>query len=344
MGVEISIEGLIQKAYDNLKASDLASAQSALGEALKLDFERPEVVYALKCLNWWQERIKRLPDFQDAYDKGGVILSQWKSFYSFLDRIGEAIPGSVVTEAREAVSADVADIPTGTAAGQAAYAPCQYAIKRFVFSTALQFFEDVLGEGENQHDPGLLLQVGRCYKGVGNYDEALKYLEQAARFKREDGETISELADVNALLEETRAAKALFREAFFIDPQGIDLRAMDSELILRLADHVRALDLGYSGQELLEWIPIYGSLFGVFSVKREMKQVELGRLKQSIFSLENEIRGRPDNMALLIPRLINRYFWLIDHYENAHEDPALIEETMLKIKLADKKIYERYRN
>jgi tetratricopeptide (TPR) repeat protein len=315
MNAEPSVQGLIQKAYDNLNASDASQAQWALEEALKIDFEHPEVVYALKCLNWWLERIKRLGDFQDPYDKGGFILSQWKSYYSFLDRIG------------------------GENAG---YDPCRYAVRRFVFSSALRFFEDVLGDGANQHDPGLLLQVGRCYKGVGNYEEALTYLEQAARFKREDGETLSELADVNALLEETRAAKALFREAFFMDPQGIDLRAMESELIIRLRDRIK--ELGYTGRELLEWMPIYGCLYGVFTVKRELKPIELGRLKQSIFSLENEIRGRPDHMPLLIPRLINRYFWLIDHYENIREDPGLIEETMLKIKILDPDVYGRYMN
>ncbi|MDR2103109.1 MAG: hypothetical protein LBP42_03285 [Treponema sp.] len=312
MNAETSVQGLIQKAYDKLKTSDAASALLALEEALRINFEHPEVVYALQCLNWWLERTGRLGEFRDAYDKAGFILSQWKSYYTFLERIkGE-------------------------------YDPCQYAIKRFVFSTALHFFEDILGDGVNQHEPSLLLQVGRCYKGVGNYDLALKYLEQAGRFKREDGETLAELADVNALLEETRIAKALFREAFFLDPQGIDLRSMESELIIRLRDRVK--DLGYMGSELPEWIPIYGCLFGVFSVKRELKPIELGRLKQSIFALENEIRAHSDKNGLLVPRLINRYFWLIDHYENVREDPGLIEETMLRIKLIDPVIYERYRN
>jgi tetratricopeptide (TPR) repeat protein len=227
---------------------------------------------------------------------------------------------------------------------------CLYAVKHFVFSLALTYFEGILGDGENQHDPGLLLLVGRCYKGVGNFVEALKYLEQAARFKREDGETLSELADVNALLEETRAAKTLFREAFFIDPQGIEVRNLDSEMILRLADLVR--EEGYRGQELLEWIPVYGALKGVFSVKRELKLAELGKLKQSIFSLENEIRGKTgrkadskaDNSGLsfLKPRLINRYLWLIDHYEYSKADPALIEETMLKIKIVDGAVYKNF--
>jgi tetratricopeptide (TPR) repeat protein len=313
MNVGISITRLIQQAYDNLKASDAVSAQRNLEEALKIDYEHPEIVYALKCVTWWLERTKKLDDFRDTYDKGGYILSQWKSFYSFLDRIRDE---------------------------KGDYEPCMYAIRRFVFSTALKFFEDILGDGINQHDPGLLLQVGRCYKGVGNYDLAIKYLEQAARFKREDGETLSELADVNALLDEIRAAKVLFREAFFVDPQGIDLRSMESELIIRLRD--RVMRLGKTGPELLEWIPIYGCLYGVFSVKRELKPVEVGRLKQSIFTLENEVRSRPDNLSLLIPRLINRYFWLIDQYENTREDPLLIEETMLKIKIIDPAIYGQY--
>jgi tetratricopeptide (TPR) repeat protein len=320
MDAEKTVEGLLQKAYHCLKTQDPEGARLALDEALTLDFEHAETSFALKCLAWWMERLKKLSEFQDSNDKGRFILSHWKNFYGFLDRIGQ--------------SRD--------------FDNCLYAVKHFIFSSALRYFDNVLGDGENQYDPGLLLLVGRCYKGVGNFEEALRYLEQAARFKREDGETLSELADVNALLEETRAAKALFREAFFLDPQGVHIRNMDSELILRLADLVR--EAGYSGQELLEWIPIYGALYGVFSVKRELKLAELGKLKQSIFTLENEVRGKTGNKTeeqgvnLLKPRLINRYLWLIDHYEHIKTDPPLIEETMLKIKIVDPAVYERYRN
>jgi len=296
-----------------MKIPDPEGARIALNEALTLDFESTEVTYALKCFSWWMERLNRMPE-QDPIDRGRFILSQWKSFYGFLDRINE---------------------------GQE-FDNCLYAVRHLVFSSALECFGGILGDGENQHDPDLLLLVGRCYKGIGNFEDALKYLEQAARFKREDGETLSELADVNALLEEIRAAKALFREAFFIDPQGIEIRNMDSQLILALVNLVR--DAGYTGQELLEWIPVYGALYGVFSVKRELKLAELGKLKQSIFTLENEVRGKGETMGLLIPHLINRYLWLIDHYEHIKADPSLIEETMLKIKLANPAVYERYRN
>jgi tetratricopeptide (TPR) repeat protein len=311
MNAEQPVEGLIQKAYNKLKASDAEGAAALLDQALQIDSDNKEIKHALKSVNWWLEHTARIDKIKNPYEKGGFILSQLKQYYSFLD-----------------IVADNYDL-------------CQYAVRRYVFSSALRCFQDLLGDGVNQHDPGLLLLVGRCYKGVGNYDEALKYLEQAARFKREDGETLAELADVNALLGEASTAKALFREAFFLNPEKIDLRAMESEMIIRLRDRL-AQEKSYREEELREWIPVYGRLWGVFSVKRELKPIEFGRLKQSIFTLETECRGNPKQSVLLKPRLINRYFWLIDYYENKREDPELIEEVLLKIKVTDPEIYERY--
>jgi tetratricopeptide (TPR) repeat protein len=311
MDTEQQVAGLIKRAYDKLKASEPESAAALLDEALHIDFDNEETKYALKSVNWWLEQLGKVKNIKNLYEKGGVILSLFKRYWVFLDSI----------------------------AGN--YDVCQYAIRRYVFSYALDCFRDLLGGGENQHDPDLLLLVGRCYKGVGNYDEALKYLQQAARFKREDGETLAELADVNALLGETNAAKALFREAFFLSPEKIDLRSMESEMIVRLREKLLQ-DRKLPEEELREWIPVYGRLWGVFSVIRELKPIEFGRLKQSIFTLETECRGNPAQSAILKPRLINRYFWLIDYYTSNNEDPALIEGVLLKIKTTDSEIYERY--
>jgi hypothetical protein len=101
--------------------------------------------------------------------------------------------------------------------------------------------------------------------------------------------------------------------------------------------------MGYESPELEEWIPVYGAIFGVFSVRRQLTHAELGRIKQSIFSLENEVRQDTSRKPVALPRLINRYFWLLDHYVNRQEEPGLIEETMLKIKVLDPEIYNLYR-
>ncbi|MCL2880521.1 MAG: tetratricopeptide repeat protein [Treponema sp.] len=315
-GIQKDMQGsdtlaLIQRAYDRLKAPDIEGAARALEEALQADFDNGELKYALKCVHWWIEHTRKLDEIQNPFEKGVYIFSRLKQYYVFLDRFDEE------------------------------YEQCQYAVRRYIFSTALIYFSDLLGDGVNQHDPELLLLIGRCYKGIGNYDEALKYLEQAVRFKREDSETLAELADVNALLAETRTAKTFFREAFFLDPQKIDLRSLESELMIRLQKKVT--ELGYGGKDLCEWIPVFGCLLGVFNVKRELKQVEAGRLKQSVFELEAELRGSQEEESYVKPRLLNRYFWLIDYYINIREDQALIDEILLKIKITDPDIYERYR-
>ena len=311
MDTEQSVSRLIQKAYDKLKASDAAGAAALLEEALQIDFDCEETKHALKSVNWWIEQTTKAAGIKNPYEKGGFLLSQFRQYYHFLDNV----------------------------AGN--YDLCQYAVRRFVFSSALRCFSDILGDGVNKHDPGLLLLIGRCYKGVGNYDEALKYLGQAARFKREDSETLAEMADVNALLGETDTAKALFREAFFLNPEKIDLRAMESEMIIRLRDRI-ARENKLREEELREWMPVYGRLWGVFSITRELTQLEFGKLKQSIFTLETECRSNPGQSVLLKPRLINRYFWLIDYYENKREDPSLKKEVLLKIKMTDPEIYRQY--
>ena len=305
------VDKLIHQAYESLKLRETAAAQSFLKRALETDFEHPEVLYALKCLNWWLAKLQRLDDFGNPYEQGGYLLSQWKSYYAFLDRIEDS------------------------------YDSCQYALKRFVFCRALECFLPLLDDSANQQDPALLLQAGRCCKGAGDWEEAIAYLEQAGRYRRDDSAILSELADVNALLGEMRAAKVLFREAFFLDPQGIDLYGLESELIVRLRDRVK--EAGFTAQELAEWIPVWGYIWGVFSVKRELKPVEQGRLKQSILSLENEYRSKNGGDPLLKPRLLNRYFWLIDNCEHNRDTSGLLDETILKIKFIDPMVYEHYR-
>ena len=311
MSNDETVKRLIHKAYEQLKASDAENAAAILEEALQIDFDKEETKHALKSVNWWIEHTSPVKDMQNPYEKGSFLLSQLKLYYTFLENV------------------------------KGNYDLCQYAIRRYVFSLALNYFKDILGDGVNKHDPGLLLLIGRCYKGVGNYDEAKKYLLQAIRFRREDGETLAELADVNALLGETTTAKLLFREAFFLNPEKIEIRAMESEMILKLRNKLLE-EKNYSEEELREWIPVYGKLWGVFTVTRELKQIEVGRLKQSIHTHETEYRGNPSQSKTKIPKLINHYFWLLDYYEKTNADMELIDGVLAKIQVTDKEIYDRY--
>jgi hypothetical protein len=100
--------------------------------------------------------------------------------------------------------------------------------------------------------------------------------------------------------------------------------------------------MGYSGPALAEWMPVYGAIWGVFNVKREMKPLEFGKLKQGIYQLEKDCGAAGAARDLLVPRLINRYFWLIDHYLTTGEPRDRIEEILAKIRDLDPRVHQEY--
>jgi len=310
MAEQESVSVLLSNAYESLRGIDLPGATEFLDRALAIDFEDPEVLWSLKCANFWAERAERIEATRNPYERGEYIVAQWKTFAAFVAKLDGDFERAF------------------------------YAFKRFAFSLALAQYRALPPEDKESHEAELALRVGRCHKGAGDYDAALRQLEAAARERREDAEVLAELADTYALGGEARASKALFREAFYIAPQRIDVELLESEMIRRLV--AKVAELGYRGAELLEWVPVYGSLLGVFSVKRELKAVEVGKLRQSIYQLETETKEGSDERVLLVPRLINRYFWLIDHCIAAKDDRARIDEILLKVRLLDPSIYKQY--
>ena len=311
MGEQTGAGAFLKPAYEKLKASELQAAYNYLEQALSVDFRNEEVKYALKCVHWWIEHLGKLDDIEDPYDKGCYIISLLRHYSIFLEQFENL------------------------------FEQCQYAVRFFVYTRALYFFEGLLhAKPENRNDGELLFLAGKCHKALGNYETAFKYAKQAMECKKEDSRILAAAADLYELLSETKYAKVLFREAFFLDPAKIELNALESGMIKELWDDVYAM--GYSTDLICEWIPVYGNVRKVFNVKRELKPMEAGRLKQSIFSLETEYELNPEKKESLKPRLLNHYFWLIDHYENTNEEPSLTDEILLKIKIIDPDIYQMY--
>ena len=303
--------GVLQQVYDLLKAGEPELANKELTGILQQDLENSDVIYALTGVNFLIDKLKKALTASTAFERGEFLVSQWKPFMVYMEKQG--------TE-RE---------------------PVLYALKQCVFTLALRFYQSLYREDGTSQDPELYRKTGLCFKAQGDYERALHLLEQAKDGDKDSPAILAELADCYALCGEARLSKVLFREAFFQGADRIALHFLESEIVLRLVTQVQAL--GYTGQELVEWVPVYGVLYGVLNVKRELRALEFGKLKQAIFALENEIKDTStENRSILIPRLINHYFWLIDHYVNVNDEKTRINEVLLKIKLLDTDVYNRY--
>lgn len=57
--------------------------------------------------------------------------------------------------------------------------------------------------------------------------------------------------------------------------------------------------------------------------------------------MENEHKDPSRSTSLQVPRLIYKYFWLIDYCQSIN-DTQLINEILLKIKILDTDVYNHY--
>lgn len=308
--MEIQTENGLKEVFSYLETGNPDKARRIVAHLLEIDSTRNEFVFTSTCCNLWSNTTFRILQIESPFERGENLLSEWKSFKSYVNR------------------------------QKYVYEPTVYAIQKGVFTSALQNFMQVMDEKDTTHKSEIYRKIGLCYKKLGSFENARQCLAEANKLLPNQAPVLADLADCYALCGEDKGAKVLFREAFFVDPQKIDLDFLDSELIRCLINKVQ--EKNFVGSALQMWIPVYGVLWGIFNIKRELRSQEVGKLRQDIYALENEQKDPSCDLQTLTPRLINMYFWLIDHYVQNNDNQRLINEILLKIKILDTNIYNSY--
>ncbi|QEN05805.1 hypothetical protein EW093_14205 [Thiospirochaeta perfilievii] len=308
-----SFEKHLNFAKDFLYQGKIEESWDAFHDALVINFESIEAKSGMKIAGYWKERQVKLDKIDDFFEKGEYLLREAKSFTK-----------SYIHQNSILIDHGVKDI------------------EHWIYNTAYISFKRYSELTNNEKNPDLLLKQGFCQKILGDYDLAQKLLEEAVTITKNSSSILAQLADVYSLIDEEKHSKLFFREAFFIAPQDIDLDSLESMIIKKIIENLEYKE--YPLNELKEWIPVYGTILGLFSVKKELKPIEVGLLKQSIYSLNNQLTIGEINRGIVIPRLINHYFRLLDFFVSTNATKTEIEEILLNIKLLDKKIYDLYLN
>lgn len=213
------------------------------------------------------------------------------------------------------------------------------AIRGTVFDWAADAYMEQIDFEDESRQPDLLVKAARAWKGNGSFDRSLGCLDRVLQGRPDDSGALAEMADCLEAVGDLGKSRLYFREAFYINAQGIDLGPLKSEAIRGIAADLEAE--GLDPAEVKEWLPVHAVIRGVFSARRDLKPLELGQLKQSINSLKAELHGSKGR-SLGLPRLLYRYFWLIEHFVSVKEERSKIEDILLNIKLLDQRIYELY--
>lgn len=300
-----------KETYAIMAAGDFFQAKKSLLSILESDFENPEIEFAHWCCTFWNRFLNENVD-PDGFSRGSKYLSEWKNFKEELKRKKNT------------------------------YAEVCSAVQSGVFASAEKCFSEQSPEliKDNFQRAEFFRKLGVCRKQLGKYGQALEELDEATALAPGQADILAERADCFALCGKECEAKILFREAFFLDARKIALEFLDSELIKSLIQSVEKK--GYTGEELQYWIPVYGVLYGVLNVSRDLRSLEVATLKQNIFETEIEIRNPGNNIRILKPKLLNMYFRLMDYYVQKNDAGRDLKELLLKIKILDTDVYRQY--
>lgn len=306
-----SILDALGSALEAFRRGDFDQAETEAEAALALDFEHPGVQSALKCAVFWKERAGRIRALPTPEGRGDQWLREWKGFdQRFRSHLDEPFDEGVA------------------------------ALRMAVHDEAAQAYLSQLELDDPQRHPELRLKAARAWKACGSFDRAIEVLDAVLEARADDAGALAELADCFEAVGEASRSKLFFREAFYLNPQAVDVAALTAPALVGLVGRLSAE--GLEGPALKEWIPVRAVAEGLWSVKRDLKPLEVGQLKQSINSLKAEMHEGSGTPALVLPRLLNRYFWLIDHFLSVKEDRSRIEDVLLNIKLLDERIYNLY--
>lgn len=308
--MEIQTEARMGDVLEFLRQGNPFEAQKIISTLFESDLDSKELIFTNKCCIFWIDSIKRMRGTEDSYEKNEGLLQEWKSFLTYISRDKDR------------------------------YEPALVAVQRGFFTKALERFTELMDEKEPYQKAEIYKRAGICHKKLGNFDMARSFLMDANRIYPNLSSVLAELADCCSLCGDDRYGKLLFREAFYMDPESIDLGFLDSELIKCLIKITE--DKKHSGKSLQYWIPVYGVLNGVLNIKKELTPQDVVKLRKEIYAKESEYKDPSCNMEILVPRLLNCYFRLMDHYTLVNEDSAQCSEILLKIKIMDSAVYQAY--
>lgn len=308
-----SLSFYYESALNYIQDGQYEEASRLMQKAVFIDLESRLPGLVIKSCDFWAHRLKKM-GFLSPLERAVYVYDAWVSFHQNIVRSDLMALDRVI-----------------------------YAIRMQVFGLLI---EQLKGCAEVEHDTSYALALARAYKYRGDYDEAIDVYTLILETEIRHSAVLAELADCYAIIDEEIRAKILFREAFFHNVEDIVFANLESVMIKQLYQKTVELQL-FEEPYLLDWVAVYGVVYGVFNYSRELSKSEYTRLNHSIHALRSQIEEHPQKSHFLKPKLIYRLFWLIDYFLANQVDAVVtkenIEKVLFEIKFLDERVYKKYK-
>ncbi len=308
---------LLYEAYKCLHENDITHAINAVKEARTINVDNNELRILDTALQECIEKIEDIKLISTFEEKGDFLFDYWETFIQHHKNISSP---------RFTLSQQGID-----------------SLQQFVMSVVKTCYKHVIQENpEKNRNVEFKIKIFRCLKLLGEYEKTIHIIKSLLSKGLEKAYLHSHLADCYYLTNKIPYAKLLFREAFFHNPTKIKLNEIEAEPIHTIASLIRE-ENRYSEEYVKEWIPVYGYITKEFSLSRELTPIEFHNILIDIGEMESKLDDMhalgKDDPFVILPRLLNRYFWLIEHYKNTTKSQQEITAILDKVAKYENHIY-----
>jgi len=312
-----SDDPLLNKKNESIQAmreGDFTNAVKLLDELLSINPDYPGLIESYRTAKFWMNRQQELISLNEGKETAQFLMEEWEEFETYAQN--KKMQNSMSYQAT----------------------------MHYIFYKASENYKTAFQNNEDtSNNFTLLLNLGSCFLRLEEYSFTIDTLEYARSSYTTNAKLLFILAEAYYQNKEIPKSLVLFKEAFIIDSSQLDLSIIKSKAITDLVALIKKQRQG--SYDVREWIPVYGYVEDVFYVRKNINKHQVQTLNSEIYNLEiNFQRMNSDeiNETNILPRLINKYLWMLDYYEfqkYSFEDLAEIRDRLLRL---EPHIFEEY--
>ena len=300
--------------YQSISEGNFSEAVKIADQLMNINPDYTGLAEAYRTAKFWSNRENEIKKMVDGKKCADFLMKEWKVFEDY---------------------ASYKDMKLSSA---------YKSVTRYIFFKASEQYKIAfkLNE-ETDNDFDLLISLGECFLRLKEYKYAIETLEYAMSSYNSDAKLLFILGESYYHIDDIPKCLLYMREAFQIDPSQIDITLIEAKPILEIIEAVKSS--GRNIRDIREWIPIFGYLTDVFYVRRNLSKHQIESLKREVFNLENSlVRLSIDDIDAtnIIPRLLNKYIWLFDYYQQQNVNSANSDEIKDRLLALDKDLFEEF--
>jgi tetratricopeptide (TPR) repeat protein len=300
--------------FQLIEKGEFTPAIKIINGLMDIDADYPGLIESYRVAKFWNNRENDIKNLEAGKNTAEYLMKQWEVFNEYAESKNM----------------------TSSSAFKAAM--------RYIFFKASDHYKFAFKEQQDTSSNfRFLLNLGDCFLKLEEYQSAIETLEYARSSYRSNAHLLATLGEAYFHLADLPKSLASFREAFFINPTEIDLDILRATPILDIVEIIRKERSEY--KNINEWIPIYGFIHDIFYVKRNINVHLVETIEKDIYSLEVTYqkmnKGQIEN-SNIVPRLINKYLWLLDYYTLQNYDFDTITQIRERLIKIDRNLFQQY--